>query len=68
MSYRLYLAALYIHYNENGGRKQAETKKGEKRYAILYPKFKKGGHIVRKLKEDCSYGKLLFIGIAISAE
>jgi hypothetical protein len=32
------------------------TKKGDMRYAVLYPKYKKGGHIVRKLKEDCSYG------------
>jgi hypothetical protein len=50
----LYLAAL--HYNENVGRKQAMTKKGNIRYAVLHPKYKKGGHIVRKLKEDCSYG------------
>ena len=25
-----------LHYNENCGRKQAETKSGEKRYAVLY--------------------------------
>lgn len=51
---RLHLAAL--HYNENSGRKQAETKEGEKRYALLYPKYKGGGHIVRKLMEECTFG------------
>ena len=52
---RLYLAAL--HYNENAWRNQAVTKKGEKRYTVLYPKYKKGGHIVRKLMENSSHGK-----------
>ena len=51
---RLYLAML--HYNENCGRQQAQTKKGEKIYAVLYPKYKKGGHVVRKLVEHCTYG------------
>ena len=59
LDYRLHLAAL--HYNENSGRDQAETKQGEKRYALLYPKYKGGGHIVRKLMEDPTYGKLLHI-------
>lgn len=48
-----------LHYNENSGRQQAETKRGEKRYAVLYPKYKKGGHIVRKLMEHCTYGMLV---------
>ena len=30
-------------------------------HALLYPKYKGGGHIVRKLMEDCTYGKLLHI-------
>ncbi len=47
---RLYLASL--HYNENCNKKQAETKKGERRYSVLYPKYKGGGYIVRKLVED----------------
>ena len=51
---RLYLAML--HYNENCGRQQAQTRKGEKRYTVLYPKYKKGGHVVRKLVEHCTYG------------
>jgi hypothetical protein len=53
----LHLAAL--HYNENSGRKQAETKEGEKRYALLYPKYKGGGHIVRKLMEESTFSKCI---------
>ena len=47
-----------LHYNENSGRAQAETKTGEKRYSILYPKHKSGGYIVRKITKTCTYGKL----------
>ena len=52
LDYRLHLAAL--HYNESSGRNQAETKQWEKRYALLYPKYKGGGHIIPKLMEDCT--------------
>ena len=48
--HRLYLAAL--HYNYNSNRKQAVTKKGKKRFSMLFPKYKKGGHIVRKIKNN----------------
>ena len=51
---RLYLACL--HYNENCKKKQAETKAGEKRYAVMFPKYKGGGHIVRKVFENSTYG------------
>ena len=44
-----------MHYNENARRKQAVTKRGEKQYSVLFPKYKKGGHTVRKVLEDCSY-------------
>ena len=53
--HRLYLAAL--HYNYNSNRKQAVTKKGKKRFNMLFPKYKKGGHIVRKIKTTSSYGE-----------
>lgn len=33
------------------------TKTGESRYSILFPKYKKGVYIVRKLKEKSSYGE-----------
>ncbi|XP_793036.5 uncharacterized protein LOC588250 [Strongylocentrotus purpuratus] len=43
---RLHLAAL--HYNANSDRKQATTKKGEKRYAISKPKYKPGAASVKE--------------------
>ena len=52
---RLALAAL--HYNENAGRKQAVNKQGEERYDILFPKYKKGGYIVRKVTVNPTYSK-----------
>jgi len=33
------------------------TKKGEEQYSILFPKYKKGGYIVRRVMENSSYGK-----------
>lgn len=46
---RLHLAAL--HYNANSDRKQATTKKGEKRYAISKPKYKPGAASAKAVKE-----------------
>ena len=34
-----------------------KTNTGDKIYQVLYPKYKKGGHIVRKVLEKCTYGK-----------
>ena len=48
-----------LHYNENNGRNQAENKTGEKRYSIMYPKYKSGGYIVRKIPAKSTYGKLI---------
>ena len=56
---RLQLAAL--HFNENANRKQAVTKRGEERYDVVFPKYKKGGYIVRKVVQDPTYGKLLYM-------
>ena len=53
---RLQLAAL--HY-KNSKRGQAKTKTGDKRYAVQFPKYKKGGYIVRKLLAECTYDKCL---------
>ena len=58
---RLYLAAM--HYNETAQRKQAVTNQGEEQYSVLFPKYKKGGHTVRKVLEDCSYGMCTISGI-----
>ena len=57
MYIRLQLAAL--HYNNNSDKGQAITKKGEERFSISFPKYKKGGYIVRKIKTASTYGKLL---------
>ena len=50
-----------LHYNENNGRPHAETKTGEKKYSISYPKYKSGGYVVRKITEECTYGQLLLL-------
>ena len=55
---RLQLAAL--HFNENANRKQAVIKEVGDRYNIMFPKYKKGGHIVRKVVQDPTYGRLLY--------
>ena len=54
--FRLQLAAMY--FNENDSREQAVTKKGEERYDILFPKYKKGGYIVRKVVQGPTSGAL----------
>ncbi|XP_063056188.1 uncharacterized protein LOC134450268 isoform X2 [Engraulis encrasicolus] len=51
---RLLLAAL--HFNCNSGRDVARTSTGEARYAVRYPRFKKGGWVVRPIVEKASYG------------
>ena len=53
MKSRLFLAAM--HYNENSSRQQQQNKEGDLQYAIVFPKYKKGGHIVRKILVDCTY-------------
>ncbi|KAL3873816.1 hypothetical protein ACJMK2_028655 [Sinanodonta woodiana] len=53
MRNRLHLAAL--HFNENANRPQAMTNSGTSRYQISFPKYKKGGYIVKEVKEDCTY-------------
>ena len=55
--FRLQIAAL--HFNENVNRSQAVTKDGADRYDVVYPKYKKGGYIVRKVTVAPTYSKLL---------
>ena len=31
------------------------------RYAVLYPKYNRGGHIVPKITEECTYGRVFFL-------
>lgn len=47
-----------LHFNENANKEQAVTKAGEQRYSIVFPKYKKGGYIVKKVNKDPTYGKL----------
>lgn len=53
--FRVQLAML--HFNENSDRAQATTKQGEDRYDVVFPKYKKGGYIVRKVTVDPTYCK-----------
>ncbi len=57
-----------LHYNENGKRNQAETKAGEKRYSIMYPKYKSGGYIVKQITEKCTYRKLPLLVIVLCGQ
>ena len=61
-NYRLQLAAL--HFNENSQREQAVTQQGEEQYAIVFPKYKKGGYIVRKVFKNPTYSMLISCSFA----
>ena len=50
---RLLLAAM--HYNGNAERRQCQNKKGTAELTIAFPKFEKGGYIVRKILTECTY-------------
>ena len=56
-SCRLQLAAL--HFNENSSREQAITKEDEERYDLVFPKYKKGGYIVKRVTVNPTYSKFL---------
>ena len=48
-----------MHFNENSNRKHAVTKKKDRRYRIVFSKYKKGGYVVKKVVEAPTYGELL---------
>lgn len=50
-----------LHFNENANRKQAQTKGGEDRYDIIFPKYKKGGYVVRRVVQNPTYGRFFKI-------
>ncbi|KAI4805509.1 hypothetical protein KUCAC02_010119 [Chaenocephalus aceratus] len=50
---KLLMAAL--HFKHNSSREVARTSDGEVRYAVRYPRFCKGGWVVRPIKEKPSY-------------
>ena len=49
-----------LHFNENSGRGQALTKQGSKCFDVIFPKYKKGGYVVRKVLANATYGKPIF--------
>ncbi len=46
-----------MHYNENNDRHLAVTSEGKSAYSLKFPKYKKGGYIVREKKTAPTYGK-----------
>jgi hypothetical protein len=48
---------MWLGMNENANREQAVTKQGEQQYGIVFPKYKKGGYIVRKVFKNPTYGR-----------
>ena len=53
LDYNRSLASL--HFNENSNLDQEVTKKGQQRYDIIFLKYKKGGYVVRKVKQAPTY-------------
>ena len=47
-----------MHYNESSEREQVTTADGVQRFSVLFPKYKRGGHIVRRLMTDPTFSKL----------
>ena len=52
---------VYYNYYQNTAscRQQAVTKAGKPGYDIVFPKYKKGSYIVKKVTKDPTYGKLV---------
>ena len=46
-----------LHFNENSNRIQAQTQDGVKRHSIVFPKFKKGEHTVKKIMTKATHSK-----------
>ena len=49
------------HFNENSNRKQLVTRDGQEQYDIIFPKYKKGEYVVRKVLETPTYGNALYL-------
>ena len=50
-----------LHFNENSGREEAVTREGKQSYEIVYPKYKKGGYVVRKITVGPTYSKFSLV-------
>ena len=44
-----------LHFNEYANREQAVTAQGENLFDIIFPKFKQGGHVVKKVTVNPTY-------------
>ena len=66
MECRVKLAAL--HYYENTGRAQATTAAGKQVFSIQYPKYKKGGYIVRKVPKAKTFNYVTELWQHVMAE
>ena len=53
--FRTLLAGL--HFNENANRSTAKTKEGVERYKVRFPKYKRGGHVLKKIMTATTYSK-----------
>lgn len=47
-----------MHFNENANRQQAVTAEGDERFDVVFPKYKAGGYVVKKVKVDPTFSKL----------
>ena len=43
-----------LHYNEKVARKQAKTKDGKLRHNLIWPKYRKGAYVIRKITPSFS--------------
>ena len=59
LCYRVQIAIL--HFNENANREQATTLEGKERFDVLFPKYKAGGYVVKRVKVDPTFSKLTII-------
>jgi hypothetical protein len=48
-----------LHFNENVDR-AAKMKDGHMRYNVVFPKYRNGAFIVKKVKEPPTYGKFSY--------
>lgn len=48
-----------MHFNENSDRSIATTQEGVERHCVKYPKYKKGGHVVKRIMEDPTHSEFV---------
>ena len=48
-----------LHFIENSNREQARTLEGEERFDVLFPNYKGGGYVLKKVKVEPTFSKLI---------